>query len=102
MPLPHLVEIARQVEGNHGFLASALGGLVDNSHHGPHALLERAAWAISLQLVVFDEVDSPSDQCTNLLCRRDWGEAHTGFDDRADNRTARDTGQLAGSLYAES
>ena len=82
----HLVEVARQVEGEHHFLAGSIGVGVDDAHHGPHALVEGAVRAVRLEFVVLDEVD-PSfaqrvDQCRRLL----RPEADARLDDGADQR----------------
>ena len=41
----HLVEVAGEVEGEHHLLAGSVGMVVDDAHHGPHAVVERAVRA---------------------------------------------------------
>ena len=75
--------------------------MVDDAHHGTHALLERTQRAVRLQFVVLDEIDAARTQHIHKLGRLLGREADRGLDDRADQRPSVHPSKLAGAVDAE-
>jgi hypothetical protein len=93
----HLIEITRQVEGEHHLLAGVLRMRIDDTHDGPYALLEGAAGPVRLQFVVLDEVDPGFAECLRQGRGFVRSEADTGLDDRTDQRAVEDAAEPAGT-----
>ena len=89
------------LKANITFLPGAVGVAVDDRHHRPGALLERAVRPVGLQLVVLDEIDAASGEDLDQRRGALRGQADARLDDGADQRPGRDARQAAGAVDAE-
>jgi hypothetical protein len=80
----HLVELAGEIEGEHGHLAGPVGLCLDHAHHRADALVEGAIRAVRLELVILDEIDAGLAELLHDCGRRFGIEAHARLDDSAD------------------
>ena len=88
MPVPHLVEVARQIKGEHHFLAAAQRVVVDHPHDGFDALVERARRTVRLQFVVLDEIDAGAAEVIDKSRRLGGTQADARLDDGPDQRSS--------------
>ena len=91
----HLVDLARDVEGEHRFLAAALGVAADHSHHRLHPLRKGAMRRVGHELVVLDEIDAALDELVDQFRRLGGGQPDAGLDDGAYERAFRHAGERA-------
>ena len=101
MAAAHLIEIAGEVEGIHHLLARSVGVIIDDAHHGPGPLVERAMRSVRLKLVVLDEVDAGFAQGLGQGGGLVGPEADARLDDGADQRKVSDTGEAPRSRNPE-
>ncbi len=97
----HLVDLARQVEGDHRLAAVPVGGAIDRRHDRVDAMREGAGRAVGLELVVLDEIEAGRREFTDEGGGRRRIEAHARLDDRTDQRPPLDAGEPARAGDAE-
>ncbi len=97
----HGIQLVGGVDGVHDFLAGFLGMRVYYRHDSFDSLGEWAVRRVRHEFVVFDEVDSGVAELVNQLCRGARGQADAGLDDRAYNRSLKNSGKRSGSRDTE-
>src|SRR3954467_10339158 len=102
MASAHLVEVARQIEGEHDLFAGAVRVGVDDAHHGPDAFIEGAGWSLRLEFVALYAVDPGFAERLGQRRRVLRPEADARLDDGADQRACLDARKPAGGRDAES
>ncbi len=96
-----LVEFVGDVEGVHDFLADALGVVVEDSHNGVNAVVERGMRWIGHEFVILDEIDPGFGEGFNDVGGLLGRHADAGFNDGADEGKVLDAGELAATGDAE-
>ncbi|MCE3250816.1 MAG: hypothetical protein K0R41_4641 [Geminicoccaceae bacterium] len=101
VPREHLVDLAGDVEGEHGPPAGSPGVPADHRHHRLDALREGAVGRIAHEFVVLDEVDAALHELVDEFRGLRRGEPDARLDDGADQRPAVDAGERARAGDAE-
>src|ERR1700726_2204583 len=101
MPVPHLVEVACQIEGEHHLLTGAQCVVVNHPHDGFDALVEWARRTVRLQFVVLDKINAGAAEVIDESCRLGRTQANAWLDDGPDQRPSLNAGKAARPSDAE-
>ena len=97
----HVIDIAADIECVHRLLAGLIRYALDLGHDCRDALGERRIGRIGVELIVFDEVEAGQCEVAHQLAKLLCGQADAGLDDRADQRTPIDLGELTRAFDSE-
>ena len=85
--LEHAIELIADIERIHQLAAGRVRQVVDDAHHGLHALGQWRVGRVGHQLIILDEIDASLaerfDEFRGLLRR----QTDARLDDRADDRS---------------